>query len=146
MSDEEFAGKWLEETRKLAEAHRNSIPRSDNFQTLNGEFVRSKSEKILLDALHHAGVLYVYEAPLFLADGVIYPDATALNQRTREVFYLEHLGMMDKPEYAEGAILKIRRYEASGYFLGKQLLITLESSNHPLGSKSIERMIREYLL
>lgn len=146
LSDDQFAKKWLEETRERASLRRNSYPLPENFQTMNGEFVRSKSEKFILDLLKQFEVYYVYEAPLVLSDGIVYPDVTALNKRTREPWYWEHLGMMDDPEYANDAINKLARYERSGILIGKQLIVTMESSRNPLGTFAIEQKIRQFLL
>ncbi len=124
----------------------NRFPLSENYQTMNGELVRSKSEKIILDLMAQNHVLYVYEAPLMLADGLVYPDATALNARLQKTMYWEHFGMMDDPDYANDALQKISRYERSGIFVGDQLIVSFESSKNVLGMKSIERLIRQFLL
>ena len=128
----------------MARSQPNPFPRVHEFVTLNGENVRSKTEKIIADLLYHLDIPYVYECPLQLSDGKVYPDFTILNKRTRKVYYLEHFGMMDKPEYAAAAIQKIKRYEKSGYYIGEDLLATLELSDAPLGTKELERMIRKY--
>ena len=146
LSDDQYARQWLEEQRQKAAERPNRFPLSENYQTLNGEFVRSKSEKIILDLLKYNNVLYVYEAPLVLTDGLVYPDITALNVRLRKTMYWEHFGMMDDPDYANDALQKTDRYERSGYFIGDQLIVSMESSKHPLGMKSIERLIRQFLL
>ena len=53
--------------------------------------------------------------------------------------------MCSDPEYAIKNLGKIRRYEENGYFLGDQLLISIESEDKPLTVKSIEEMIEKYL-
>lgn len=146
LPDNIFAEQWLVKTRALAELQRNSYETREEFVTLNGEKVRSKSEKIIADLLKHRGILYVYEAPLMLNDGVIYPDFTILNLRTREVWYWEHLGKMDDADYAAKNTRKIRRYEASGFFPGEQMIITMETSQQPLRTDEIEMFIERYLL
>lgn len=115
--------------------------------TDNSELVRSKTEKIIADKLYKMGIPYVYEMPLFLKDvGYISPDFTVLNKRTRREFYRKHFGMMSNPEYSDKAIKKIITYEKNHIYQGKQLLITYESSSHPLNMKHLDAFINEFLL
>jgi hypothetical protein len=144
--EKQFAEQWLAEKERSAAAQTNSYARPEEFKTLNGEYVRSKSEKILADLFYHYHIPYVYECPLQLGDRTVYPDFTILNVRTGKVYYWEHLGRMDDPDYTNDAILKIRNYERSGILIGNQLLISMESSKIPLNVQDIERMIRQYLL
>lgn len=73
-----------------------------------GERVRSKSEVIIADMLNRKGISYRYEYPVYLKNvGQIYPDFTVLDAIRRREIYWEHLGMMDDPDYAEMAILRV---------------------------------------
>ena len=146
LPDEMFRAQWLAKTVSLKESYRNDYEIPEGFITLNGEAVRSKSEKILADLLKHRGLVYVYEAPLMLNDGIIYPDFTILNLRTREVWYWEHFGLMDDPRYAAKTAEKIRRYETSGFFPGEHLIFTMETAQRPLKTEEIETLIERYLL
>ena len=146
LPDDLFAERWLEESRRNAALRKNSYEKPDGFQTQNGEMVRSKSEKILADTYRYYGILYVYEYPLMLEDGWVFSDFKLLNLRLRKTIYHEHFGRMDDPEYAEGAIHKIQRYERSGYHMGDQIIYTMESSGIPLNMKDVERIIRQTLL
>lgn len=107
-----------------------------------GERVRSKSEKIIADKLYSMGVPYKYEAPLYLSGvGTVYPDFTLYNLLERKEMYWEHLGMMDKPEYAEKAVRKILSYEKNGIYPGQNLILTFETSKCPLNIRVVENMI-----
>ena len=120
MTDEEFIKNW----KNLTSESSNTYPIESGLVTENGELVRSKSEKMIADKLLLNGILYKYEAPLSLkipsfgrsnvlgTENILYPDFTILNVRTREELYLEHLGMLDNPEYCKRAIEKIEKYEA----------------------------------
>ena len=55
------------------------------------------------------------ESALVIGGVKIYPDFTVLNVRTRETIYLEHLGMMDDPQYYESAIKRIQLTEGNVY-------------------------------
>ena len=86
------------------------------------------------------------EFPLTLKDGNIYhPDFLCLNLRTRQEFIWEHFGMMDSPEYLEKAIGKMKLYNENGYYLGKNLIITMETQTTPLNMAQLQQLINEYL-
>ena len=61
----------------------------------------------------------------------------------REGVLLEHFGMMDDAEYVEKSMRKLRLYEKNGYFLGKELLLTFETSQVPFDSRNFENMLKE---
>ena len=111
------------------------------FVTEKGELVRSKSEKIIADKLYAMGIPYRYEYPLQVAWGVVYPDFTILQVRTRKEIYLEHFGMMDNPEYCENALRKLQELASVGVVMGKNLIATFESTTVPLDTK----LLGEYL-
>lgn len=115
--------------------------------TERGEFVRSKSEKILADKLYLMDVPYLYEELIYLPGyGYATPDFTVLNKRTRKEYYWEHFGMMDNPEYCNKAIKKIASYEKNHFYIGRKLLITRESSVQSLNMNQVEEFIKEFLL
>lgn len=144
LPDDQFVSRWMSETyeRKPIE-----IAEENRIITEKGEIVRSKSEKILADKLSRMDIPYHYEKPIYLNGyGTIHPDFTTLNRRIRKVFYWEHLGLMDQSSYSEKAILKIEMMQRNGIFVGDKLIITYETSNHPLNIKSVESLIEKYLL
>lgn len=144
LPDKEYTEKWLEDSAKEAEEWKNSYPIVNGFLTLNGETVRSKSEKILADAFSHYNIIYLYEAPLKLKNKTIYPDFKLLDLKRRRTVYWEHFGMMDRPEYAEAAVRKIMEYEAEGLLLGNQLIITMETTEKPLNIEDVERILKQF--
>ncbi len=141
LSDEEYARRWLAVSYK-GKGFDAEIP---DLRTAKGERVRSKSEVIIADALERSGIPYKYECPLKLEDGgkTVYPDFTCLNLRTRKEVLWEHLGMMDNPEYASLAVKKLSSYLQSGYVLGKNLVISMESSENPLNQKDVKKIVKE---
>ena len=100
--------------------------------------------------LDKAGIPYRYEeiVPLNGEVGVfMHPDFTVLNKRTRKVYYWEHFGAMNSNSYVEDNFMpKIREYYNFGFLPGDRLLITFESSGHPLDTTDIKRIIETYLL
>lgn len=75
----------------------------------------------------------------------LHPDFYCLNLRTRQEFAWEHFGMMDDPEYAARATEKLELYAENGFFPGKNLIITMETSAKPLSSKLLKSVIQTYL-
>lgn len=150
--DTAYADAWendkreFKESRKDTRAHALSDAEEDAVMTDRGEIVRSKSEKIIADKLYRAGVPYIYEFPVNLNGiGYVRPDLYVLNVRTREDFYWEHFGMMDNPEYSGNAVRKVEMYEKNGIFPGRSLILTYETSDHPISSRIIDEIIAEYL-
>jgi len=142
--DEYFANEWLKKEEKRKKT--NSYPMDSPIQTENQETVRSKSEKIIADKLKLQGIPYIYEMPLKLGALVKYPDFTTLNKRTRKVFYWEHMGLMDHPDYFQNAMAKLKVYHQNGIWVGKNLIVTYETVEQPLDVKMLEQIIQEYLL
>ena len=73
---------------------------------------------------------------------MVYPDFTCLDLRTRKELLWEHLGMMDNPEYASLAVKKLSSYLKSGYVFGKNLIISMESSEKPLNQTEVRLIIQ----
>lgn len=118
---------------------------SAEIYTERGERVRSKSEKIIADKLYSMGVPYRYEYPLQLNGfGTIYPDFCILNKTTRQEYYWEHLGMMDKPEYCSSAIKKIETLMKNGFWPGEKIILTYETSEKPLDTNLLAGIVRKY--
>lgn len=142
LSDEEFVAQWLEQDYPR-KTFRDGTP---EYYTDNGERVRSKSEILIANALKKNGIPYRYEAPLYLNGlGTIHPDFTVLNVRERKEYYWEHLGKMDEPEYIENALQRIDSYEKNNIFPGSQLILSHETLHNPINSRTIEKMIVQYL-
>ena len=143
--DETYVAKWL--SRQYSPG-----PFAEDAPELyanSGIRVRSKSEIIIADTYSRLKIPNLYECPIKLrSEGrfiTVRPDFTLLNVRTREQFIHEHFGMIDNPQYADQFIRKIELYEKNGIFPGKNLLVTWESSMHPLNAQQIEMLIKEYL-
>ena len=117
------------------------------YETIKKERVRSKSELNIANALAAKGIPYKYECPILLKNKVkLYPDFTVLNVRERKQVYWEHRGMMDDKEYAKESVARIKTYMKNGIFVGRDLIITEETSADPLGTNEIDDIIKEFLL
>lgn len=114
------------------------------YYTDNGEHVRSKSEKIIADKFAKEGIPYVYEPVCELNRKGLHPDFVLLNQESRQTYFYEHFGMMDKPEYAIAAVKKIAKYRELGYEYGKNLLYSFETGVDGLNINDLNRIILEH--
>ena len=153
LTDEQYTDAWL----KVEYRHKKLPDDAQPFFTENNEHVRSKSEVIIANALKAAGIPYRYEFPLLMdknADNPdfpdydfckLHPDFYCLNLRTRQEFAWEHFGMMDDPDYATRATEKLQLYAENGFFPGKNLIITMETTQNQLSSKILKKIIKTYL-
>ena len=151
LDNEQYAAAWL----KVEYRHKKFAEDAPPLFTDNNEQVRSKSEMIIANALKTAGVPYRYEFPLLMDRNPevevdtdfchLHPDFYCLNLRTRQEFAWEHFGMMDDPDYAARATEKLGLYAENGFFPGKNLIITMETSAKPLSSKLLKSVIQIYL-
>ncbi len=139
ISDEDYIKVWLGK-RYEGKAISDKLP---YFETNNKELVRSKSELNIANMLAKSGLPYKYECPLTLKNGsTIYPDFTVLDVKNRREIYWEHRGMMDDRNYANHAVSRVKSYAHNGYMLGRDLIITEETSTNPLGTDEIKLMIK----
>ena len=142
ISHQEYAARW-ESVSYEGKSFASDAP---EIYTEKGERVRSKSEKMIADKLYMLEIPYRYEYPISLPGfGTVYPDFLLLNKNLREEVILEHFGMMDNPDYANKAVKKINRYIQNGFVLGKNLLVTLETTDTPMDVRVVEKMIKEFM-
>lgn len=93
--------------------------------------VRSKSEAHLVNKLYEMGISEKYEAPLFLGRETIYPDVTAINPKTGEFIYFEHMGLIDNDDYFSAALKRLALYQRHQIYLNVNLFIFTETKDHP---------------
>lgn len=141
VSDEEFIEKWISAPYAKKTIHEDVA----TFITDNGDYVRSKSELNIANALYKHGIPYKYECPVTLKSGItIHPDFTILKMPERKEMYWEHRGMMDDMGYARHTVQRMQDYLNSGYCIGKDIIISEETSKTPLGTREIEIIINAY--
>lgn len=133
---------WLEEPYLSNPFH----PEALIHRTLSGILVRSKSESIIASTLFQFGIPFRYECALDLNGHTIYPDFTILHPHTGELYYYEHFGMLDVPDYLHNALSKLRIYAENGIYPTVNLLLSFETRTHPLDSTLLERTLRHYFL
>lgn len=142
IDDETFLAEW--ENFKFEGKGFDDEDKSTRF-TKKGERVRSKSEIWIADTLLKNNIPYRYECPLKLKSGrVVYPDFTILDMRNRKIYIWEHLGKMDDVDYVKKTIKKINEYEKSGFMLGDNLILTFETADMIVNTKTIEDIVYRY--
>ncbi len=149
LTDQQFTAQW----KNITWQGLPFAPDAPQYDTANGEVVRSKSEVIIADTLARYGIPYRYEFPLQLkktpkdkGSTTFYPDFCCLNIHNRKEIFWEHFGLMDDADYATNAAGKLLLYAENGIFPGHNLIITMETQKEPLNTKLIEKIIREFLL
>ncbi len=134
---------WYERNR----GDQNSFEKKYEFQTIRGELVRSKSEKMIADYFYSSGIPYVCEPEFILRNGgSVYPDFAVLNVKKNKTIYWEHLGLVDKETYASRNFNKLMDYEESGLMIGDDLIITMETQERPLDIRNVKNKAQEFLL
>ena len=118
------------------------------YQTDRGELVRSKSEWIIADKLHAAGIDYQYEQPMMLGGVERLPDFTIADDDSGVTWYWEHNGLLDDVEYRRRWERKLVAYRDSGILPLSEgggdngtLLITEERRGAGLDSDAIGKNI-----
>lgn len=143
ISDEEYEKEWIDSPFEGKEFSEDAF----DFFTEKGERVRSKSEILIANALHSKNVPYKYEAPLWINDyrTKIYPDFTILSVSKRKEVIWEHFGMMDNDDYCKKTLFKLNSYFSNGYYYGDNFLFTFETSESPISTKQIEKIVEHYI-
>lgn len=112
----------------------------------SGNIVRSKSECMIDTMLFLNKIPFRYECALELGEAKVYPDFTIRHPKTGKIYYWEHFGMMDNPEYVQNAFAKQQLYTTYGIVPSHQLITTYETKERPLDSSEIEKVIKNYFL
>lgn len=147
LPDDMYADSWLKyECDKKKQYPTNNYSTNRVYEASNGTFLRSKSEIIISEELERHNIPYIYEYPVKTETGkILYPDFYMLNKRTRKAYFYEHFGMMDEEEYCNNALLKIEEYARNGIRIGKNFLVSFETSKKILNANVVNQMIVDYL-
>ena len=122
---------------------RNTLYSEDlKYKTLTGTMVRTKSEWLIAIALEMMGIPYRYEQLHYIEGKVYYPDFT-IRKPDGTVLIWEHFGLMNNPDYAKKAKIKIENYEKAGFKQHTNLICTYEDDIE--SQASIERIIKRFV-
>jgi hypothetical protein len=123
-------------------------------RSVRGEYMRSKSEVLIANALHYAGISYAYERSLHGIDGQVrYPDFTIEDTASGSTYYWEHCGMFDQASYRMRWERKLSWYRAQDILPlaeggGEQgtLIITEDTPQSGFDSQAIQAIIEQVFL
>lgn len=130
------------EAKKVAESKRYA----DNYKhvTDKGDQVGSKSELMIANMLYAQGIEYEYEKEIVLDTVHFKPDFTVYTKDGR-VFYWEHAGMLENPEYKRKHEEKLAFYRRHGIRLQENLIVTRDR-NGTFSANEVRRTIEYYEL
>ncbi|MDE8733523.1 hypothetical protein P0G10_10360 [Eubacteriales bacterium DFI.9.88] len=134
--------RWAKESYTQYAGH----PEGLIHETSTGLLVRSKSESMIADTLTLYGVPFRYEQVLIINGKSYAPDFTLLHPLNREIFYWEHFGKMDQPDYLLSAGAKIMDYRQAGIRTGTNFIMTFEDLQNPLTMREIQDVVTSRLL
>lgn len=135
----------LEEWQNATFEQNPKFPEQLIHKTINGIYVRSKSEYMIATHLALKKIPFRYECQLLLNNISFYPDFTIRHPQTGEFIYWEHFGMMDDPTYCKNAFSKLQFFISNEIIPSINLIITYETLNHPLTSDIVEQQIELFL-
>ena len=133
---------WLKGDYRRSNAHLENLIHS----TLSGQLVRSKSEAMIANTLYFYKIPFIYERGIYLNDILFFPDFTILHPKTNKIIYWEHFGLMSNPSYCDNAYHKLKVYANHSIIPTINLITTFETTDHPLDSTEIERLIQVHFL
>lgn len=143
VTDVEYVEQWQNAPYKKLDYHEQE----KRYPSNRGEYVRSKSEKIIADLLFDWQIPYRYEPEIMIPAGrrrkrhPLYPDFVLLDVVNRQEIVLEHFGLTSDSGYANQMTRKISDYAAAGYVLGKRFLMTVESDSESLDIDGLKAML-----
>ncbi len=114
-----------------------------------GEPMRSKSEVIIADQLAAHGIAYEYETGLVLDGLTRWPDFTIEDADSGRIYYWEHCGMLQDPDYNRRWLRKLDWYrqnkimplEESPGDAKRVLVITEDDEKGGISSQAIKQKI-----
>jgi len=137
--DMDIAG-WLSEPYETNRSH----PEHLIHKTIAGCFVRSKSESLITSSLYTNHIPFRYECALHLGEITLFPDFTILHPKTHNIYYWEHFGMMNNPDYAKASYKKLYLYSEHNIIPSRNLIMTFETPDNPLAYETIDHTIQFY--
>jgi len=110
-----------------------------------GMLFRSRSEAMIAELLHEAGIPFYYEARLVLYDEwgekhFYCPDFT-IELPDGRIIYWEHFGRMDLKDYREKNYKRLTVYHFNQIFPPDNLIITMESQKGGINITAIKQII-----
>ena len=132
--------KWMHAKYERNPKH----PEHLTVKTVDGNYVRSKSEALIYMLLLNYNIAFRYECRLDVGGYIYYPDFTIRHPVTGEIFYWEHVGRLDKPDKVADFLQRLRVYMGNGILPDHNLILTYESEGHPLDFSIVQHKMEEF--
>ena len=136
----------LDEWMHASYIRSNKYPEHLIHPSCAGYNVRSKSESMICTYLSINQIPFRYECALTLGNKVYYPDFTIRHPKTGEIYYWEHLGLMEDAGYTMDNFDKLHTYSMYQIYPDKNLILTFEYEDQPLSPDVIEEKINRFFL
>ena len=116
----------------------------------DGLEMRSKSEVIIYGILKGYGLVIKYDVELKLRNDAgqivtVSPDFVILCD-DGSLIIIEHLGLLNNPEYFENALKKIHLYLLNGYRLNENLYLTADYAQGKINAQAIDELVEKMIL
>ncbi|MBR3402930.1 MAG: hypothetical protein IKG67_11915 [Parasporobacterium sp.] len=111
-----------------------------------GLLVRSKAEADIVSRLEYFGVPYHYDEVMNFNGIKIAMDFLCLNITTGNIWYWDHRGMLDRPDYIRKTLYCENIFLNAGIIPGINMIVTTETLDHPLDLQWVDQLIQHFLL
>ncbi|MBQ3292403.1 MAG: hypothetical protein IJH43_08520 [Mogibacterium sp.] len=113
-------------------------------RTSRGNYVRSKSELLIIEDLYHFGIPMHYDEEHIINGVFLVPDFT-FKRWDGEFFFWEYLGMMDDVRYAKHNFKKLDDLYSAGIIPGDNLIVTFDKGDN-INMSMIDAIIRNEVI
>ena len=137
----------LKDLQHLKDICPSPHPESLQISTIDGSFVRSRSESLVYNLLGSYGLDFFHELPIYRDGRYFYPDFTILHPFEPILYIIEHLGLWFKDDigekYSSSFYQKTLIYEEMGFSPGVTLLLSFENSKSGPDLESLAKTIEQ---
>lgn len=111
-----------------------------------GLLVRSKAEADIVSRLEFFGVPYHYDEVMNFNGKKIAMDFLCLNITTGNIWYWDHRGMLNHPDYIRKTLYCENIFLNAGIVPWINMIVTTETLEHPLDLQWVDLLIQHFLL
>ncbi len=124
----------------------NTYPYDSRKVTTELGIFRSKSESLEAEYIADTGCRFKYEPRIIVGSKSVCPDFAVERIWRLDIGFVEHLGLIDKPDYREKKLEDIKDMADNGIYPGIQLLILGESRKDGFDAAMAKRLIRGFCM
>jgi len=132
--------KWVEASYKKNTLYQENLI----YQSKNGTYLRSKSERDIANLLEDYELPYRYDAIISPGGINTSPDFVIKNPYNNKTIIWEHFGFLHKADYEQSMNDKIDRYLSGGFIENEHLIYTFEAHTRDL--RRIQSLIEQIIL